>query len=133
MQFTPKRLAEMAEAAHLLTTDAALREQVLAGQDERLAAFAPAAVEGALRGYLETSAGGDGAACPRADPGGRAVSVAPPGWPWSSSATAARSRADPSRCAAPWPSAWPASHTRDRLHDLRHRLRHLAQRAARGA
>ena len=33
----------------------ALRAPVLAGQDRRLAAFAPAAVEGALRGYLEPS------------------------------------------------------------------------------
>ena len=31
-----------------------LREAVLAGQDRRLPAFAPAAVEEALRGYLES-------------------------------------------------------------------------------
>ena len=54
VQFEEKRLAEMAEAAHLLTTDSALRAQVLEGQDRRVAAFAPAAVEGALRGYLES-------------------------------------------------------------------------------
>jgi glycosyltransferase involved in cell wall biosynthesis len=54
VQFEEKRLAEMAEAAHLLATDAALRARVLAGQDRRLAAFAPAAVEDALRGYLES-------------------------------------------------------------------------------
>ena len=44
----------MAEVAHLLAADAALREPVLEGQDRRLAAFAPAAVEAALRGYLES-------------------------------------------------------------------------------
>ena len=54
VQFAEKRVAEMAEAAHLLTTDAAVRAAVLAGQDRRLAAFAPAAVEGALRGYLDS-------------------------------------------------------------------------------
>ena len=57
VQFGEKRLAEMAEAAHLLTTDAALRARVLEGQDRRLAAFTPAAVEGALRGYLESLRG----------------------------------------------------------------------------
>ncbi len=40
--------------AQLLATDAELRSAVLAGQDRRLAAFAPAAVEKALRGYLES-------------------------------------------------------------------------------
>ena len=54
VQFKEKRLAEMAEAAHVLTTDPALRTRVLEGQDRRLVAFAPAAVEGALRGYLES-------------------------------------------------------------------------------
>ena len=54
VQFTEKRLAEVAEAAHLLVTDRALREAVLAGQDRRLPAFAPPAVEGALRGYLDS-------------------------------------------------------------------------------
>ena len=54
VQFTEKRLAEVAEAAHLLVTDRSLREAVLAGQDRRLPAFAPAAVEAALRGYLES-------------------------------------------------------------------------------
>ena len=54
VQFTEKRFAEVTEAAHLLVTDASLREAVLAGQDRRLPAFAPAAVEGALRGYLES-------------------------------------------------------------------------------
>jgi glycosyltransferase involved in cell wall biosynthesis len=54
VQFREKRLAEMAETAHLLAGDAALRERVLEGQDQRLASFTPAAVEAALRGYLET-------------------------------------------------------------------------------
>jgi glycosyltransferase involved in cell wall biosynthesis len=58
IQFGEKRLAEMAEAAHLLTTDAALRARVLTGQDRRLAAFAPDAVLGALRTYVESLAGG---------------------------------------------------------------------------
>jgi len=53
LQFTEKRLGEVAELAHALATDAALRRVVLAGQRRRLAAFAPAAVEGALRAYLE--------------------------------------------------------------------------------
>jgi glycosyltransferase involved in cell wall biosynthesis len=53
VQFTEKRLAEVGEMAHLLATDAALREAVLAGQDRRLPAFAPEAVESSLRGYLE--------------------------------------------------------------------------------
>jgi glycosyltransferase involved in cell wall biosynthesis len=59
LQFTEKRLAEMAEAAHLVTTDASLRERILAGQDRRLAAFAPAAVEQALRGYVDAIRRGD--------------------------------------------------------------------------
>jgi glycosyltransferase involved in cell wall biosynthesis len=58
LQFGEKRLAEMAEAAHLVATDAGLRARVLAGQDRRLAAFAPQAVEGALRAYVESLAGG---------------------------------------------------------------------------
>ena len=54
VQFTEKRLDEVGEAAHLLVTDAALRLAVLAGQDKRLEAFAPPAVEGALRAYVES-------------------------------------------------------------------------------
>ena len=57
LQFSSKSLPEMAEAAHLLTTDAQLRARVLAGQDERLASFAPDAIEGALRGYIDGLAG----------------------------------------------------------------------------
>jgi glycosyltransferase involved in cell wall biosynthesis len=47
-------LAEVAEMAHLLATSAPLRAAVLAGQDRRLAAFAPEAVEAALRRHLES-------------------------------------------------------------------------------
>jgi glycosyltransferase involved in cell wall biosynthesis len=57
LQFTEKSLAEMAEAAHLVTTDASLRGRILAGQDRRLAGFAPAAVEQALRGYVDALLG----------------------------------------------------------------------------
>jgi glycosyltransferase involved in cell wall biosynthesis len=53
LQFAEKRLAEMAEGAHLAATDPALRQALLAGQERRLAAFAPPAVEAALRGYLQ--------------------------------------------------------------------------------
>jgi glycosyltransferase involved in cell wall biosynthesis len=53
VQFTHKRLDEVGEMAHALATDASLRAAVLAGQRTRVAVFAPAAVEGALRGYLE--------------------------------------------------------------------------------
>ena len=52
--FSEKRLAEVAETARLLATDEDLRARVLAGQRRRLEAFAPAAVEAALRGYLES-------------------------------------------------------------------------------
>ena len=54
VQFTEKRLAEVAELAHCLATNAGLRAAVLAGQDRRLPAFAPPAVEGMLKGYLES-------------------------------------------------------------------------------
>jgi glycosyltransferase involved in cell wall biosynthesis len=54
VQFTEKRIPEVAELAHSLATDGRLRETVLAGQERRLGAFAPAAVEGALRGYVES-------------------------------------------------------------------------------
>jgi glycosyltransferase involved in cell wall biosynthesis len=52
--FTEKRLAEVAETARLLATDEPLRAAVLAGQQRRLAAFAPEAVEALLRGYVES-------------------------------------------------------------------------------
>lgn len=52
--FREKRLDEVAEMARRLASPGPLREAVLAGQDRRLPAFAPAAVEAALRGYLES-------------------------------------------------------------------------------
>ena len=52
--FEEKRLLEVAETASRLARPGALRESVLAGQDARLAAFAPPAVEAALRGYVES-------------------------------------------------------------------------------
>jgi glycosyltransferase involved in cell wall biosynthesis len=54
VQFTEKRLPEVAEIAHALVTDERLRTQVLAGQDQRLSAFSPDAVEGALRDYVDS-------------------------------------------------------------------------------
>jgi glycosyltransferase involved in cell wall biosynthesis len=54
LQFTEKDFARVGEAGHLLATDRALRDAVLAGQRRRLAAFAPEAVLGALRGYVES-------------------------------------------------------------------------------
>jgi glycosyltransferase involved in cell wall biosynthesis len=54
VQFERKDLAEVGEMAHLLATDESLRAAVLAGQDRRLPAFASAAVESALRGYVES-------------------------------------------------------------------------------
>jgi glycosyltransferase involved in cell wall biosynthesis len=54
VRFRDKRaLDEIAEMGHTLVSDPGLRDAVLAGQDARLAHFAPAAVETALRGYLE--------------------------------------------------------------------------------
>lgn len=54
VQFAEKRLDEMAEVAHRLASDQALRAGVLAGQRRRVRAFAPAAVEAALRQHLES-------------------------------------------------------------------------------
>jgi L-malate glycosyltransferase len=54
VQFKEKNLAEVGEMAHLLATDEALRRAVLAAQDQRLPAFAPEAVEAALRRYLDS-------------------------------------------------------------------------------
>jgi glycosyltransferase involved in cell wall biosynthesis len=51
--FSEKRLLEVAELAARLARPGAFRDAVLAGQDQRLAAFTPAAVEAALRGYLD--------------------------------------------------------------------------------
>jgi L-malate glycosyltransferase len=52
--FSEKALPEVAEMAQRLAREGPLREAVLAGQDQRRAAFAPAAVESALRGYLDS-------------------------------------------------------------------------------
>lgn len=54
VQFDELRVDEVAEMAHLLATDEVLRAKILAGQRHRLEAFAPAAVEGALRAYVES-------------------------------------------------------------------------------
>jgi len=54
VQFARKDLAEVGEMAHLLATDEAMRRAVLERQDRRLTAFAPEAVETALRRYLES-------------------------------------------------------------------------------
>jgi len=54
IQFMEKRLPEVAELGHALATDPVLREEVLAGQDRRVEAFSPAAVESALRAYVDS-------------------------------------------------------------------------------
>ncbi len=54
VQVATKDLPQIAELAHALASDAALRGKVLAGQRQRLEHFAPAAVEGALRRHLES-------------------------------------------------------------------------------
>ena len=54
LQFTEKRFPEVAEAAHALVTDDALRSVVLSGQDRRLEAFAPSAVERTLRSWVDS-------------------------------------------------------------------------------
>jgi glycosyltransferase involved in cell wall biosynthesis len=51
--FSEKRLMEMAEVAARLARPGPLRDDVLARQERRRAAFAPPAVETALRGYLD--------------------------------------------------------------------------------
>jgi glycosyltransferase involved in cell wall biosynthesis len=52
--FGEASLAEIAEMAHRLATDAALRGAVLLGQRKRLAAFAPETVEASLKAYVES-------------------------------------------------------------------------------
>jgi glycosyltransferase involved in cell wall biosynthesis len=52
VSFGDEPLDEVAEMAHRLATDPVLRAGVIAGQRRRLAAFAPGAVEAALRGYV---------------------------------------------------------------------------------
>jgi glycosyltransferase involved in cell wall biosynthesis len=54
LQFSEKSIGEVAELAYALSSDAELRRAVLAGQRARLQAFAPAAVESALRAHLES-------------------------------------------------------------------------------
>jgi hypothetical protein len=51
--FADEDVAGVAEMAHRLATDPRLRAAVVEGQRRRLAAFSPAAVESALRGYLD--------------------------------------------------------------------------------
>jgi len=53
VMFDEKDPAEVAEMAYRLASDTALRASVLAGQQRRLQAFAPATVETTLRGHLE--------------------------------------------------------------------------------
>jgi len=54
VQFAEKRIGEMAEVAHGLASDPALRAGVLDGQRRRVKDFEPAAVEGALRRHLDS-------------------------------------------------------------------------------
>lgn len=54
VRFGKKRFLELAETAHALATDEALRARVLAGQDQRALDFAPERVLATLRGYLES-------------------------------------------------------------------------------
>jgi glycosyltransferase involved in cell wall biosynthesis len=54
VQFTEKRLPEVAEAAHALVVDDALRSAVLASQDRRLEAFSPPAVQETLRSWVDS-------------------------------------------------------------------------------
>jgi glycosyltransferase involved in cell wall biosynthesis len=54
VQFAHKDFAVIAELGQRLLEDAGLRAQVLEGQRRRLQAFAPASVEAALRGYIES-------------------------------------------------------------------------------
>jgi glycosyltransferase involved in cell wall biosynthesis len=51
--FEDGSLAEIAQTAHLLATEGDLRARVLAGQERRLQAFAPAAVEADLRRFID--------------------------------------------------------------------------------
>jgi glycosyltransferase involved in cell wall biosynthesis len=53
VQFEEKRLEHVAELAHALAGDERLRAAVIAGQRQRVQAFAPAAVEAALKRYVE--------------------------------------------------------------------------------
>jgi glycosyltransferase involved in cell wall biosynthesis len=52
--FEGRDIAEIAETARALATDQDLRARVLAAQERRLAALAPAAVEADLRRFIES-------------------------------------------------------------------------------
>jgi hypothetical protein len=54
VQFTEKRLPEVAELGSALVSNEALRTAVLAEQDRRLADFAPEAVEATLHGHVNS-------------------------------------------------------------------------------
>jgi glycosyltransferase involved in cell wall biosynthesis len=54
VQFTEKRLPEVAELGSALVSNETLRTAVLAEQDRRLADFAPEAVEATLRGHVDS-------------------------------------------------------------------------------
>jgi glycosyltransferase involved in cell wall biosynthesis len=54
VQFTEKRIEAVAEMAARLASDEPLRRAVRAGQRRRLEAFAPAAVESAMRAHLDS-------------------------------------------------------------------------------
>ena len=54
VQFSESRLDEVAEMAHRLVADDALRQAVLAGQRGRLRAFATETVEASLKAYVES-------------------------------------------------------------------------------
>jgi glycosyltransferase involved in cell wall biosynthesis len=54
VQFTERRVDEVAEMAHGLVTDTVLREAVLAGQRRRLQAFSPPIVEASLKAYVDS-------------------------------------------------------------------------------
>jgi glycosyltransferase involved in cell wall biosynthesis len=54
VQFTEKRMDEIAEMGHLLATDDRLRAAVVAGQRRRLEAFTPDTVEATLRAYIDS-------------------------------------------------------------------------------
>jgi glycosyltransferase involved in cell wall biosynthesis len=54
VQLGGQSIPEIAELAHALATEAGLRSNVLAGQERRIQAFAPAVVEATLRAHLDS-------------------------------------------------------------------------------